>query len=101
MQGLHFFNPVPVMVYTNTIFYLSGLTTWQKLVELISALQTTPETLDRARAFAIACGKGMAMYHYEWCRRKITDLLCAYCRSHNVQGCTWFCFKRASDALHQ
>ncbi|KAF7362411.1 hypothetical protein MVEN_00588300 [Mycena venus] len=39
--GLHFFNPVPVM----------------KLVELISALQTTPETLDRARAFAIACGK--------------------------------------------
>ncbi|KAF8674805.1 hypothetical protein AX14_005229, partial [Amanita brunnescens Koide BX004] len=39
--GLHFFNPVPVM----------------KLVELISALQTTPETLDRARTFAIACGK--------------------------------------------
>lgn len=40
--GLHFFNPVPVM----------------KLVELISALQTSKETLDRARAFAIACGKG-------------------------------------------
>ncbi|KAJ7032703.1 3-hydroxyacyl-CoA dehydrogenase [Mycena alexandri] len=39
--GLHFFNPVPVM----------------KLVELISALQTTPETLGRARAFAGACGK--------------------------------------------
>ncbi|KAJ7188902.1 3-hydroxyacyl-CoA dehydrogenase [Mycena filopes] len=39
--GLHFFNPVPVM----------------KLVELISALQTTPETLDRARSFATACGK--------------------------------------------
>ncbi|KAJ7072844.1 3-hydroxyacyl-CoA dehydrogenase [Mycena amicta] len=39
--GLHFFNPVPVM----------------KLVELISALQTSPETLDRARAFAVACGK--------------------------------------------
>ncbi|KAJ6497489.1 3-hydroxyacyl-CoA dehydrogenase [Mycena sanguinolenta] len=39
--GLHFFNPVPVM----------------KLVELISALQTTPETLDRARGFAVACGK--------------------------------------------
>jgi len=39
--GLHFFNPVPVM----------------KLVELISALQTSQETLDRARAFAIACGK--------------------------------------------
>ncbi|PFH50447.1 hypothetical protein AMATHDRAFT_3934 [Amanita thiersii Skay4041] len=39
--GLHFFNPVPVM----------------KLVELISALQTTAQTLDRARAFAIACGK--------------------------------------------
>jgi 3-hydroxybutyryl-CoA dehydrogenase len=39
--GLHFFNPVPVM----------------KLVELISAVQTSKETLDRARAFAEACGK--------------------------------------------
>jgi len=39
--GLHFFNPVPVM----------------KLVELISALQTSQETLDRARSFAVACGK--------------------------------------------
>ncbi|EIW53989.1 uncharacterized protein TRAVEDRAFT_31193 [Trametes versicolor FP-101664 SS1] len=39
--GLHFFNPVPVM----------------KLVELIAAVQTSPETLDRARAFATACGK--------------------------------------------
>ncbi|KAI9511436.1 3-hydroxyacyl-CoA dehydrogenase [Russula earlei] len=39
--GLHFFNPVPVM----------------KLVELISALQTSEETLSRARAFAIACEK--------------------------------------------
>ncbi|KAJ3576501.1 hypothetical protein NP233_g380 [Leucocoprinus birnbaumii] len=39
--GLHFFNPVPVM----------------KLVELISALQTSEETLSCARAFAVACGK--------------------------------------------
>ncbi|KAF8552960.1 hypothetical protein OG21DRAFT_1485799 [Imleria badia] len=39
--GLHFFNPVPVM----------------KLVELISAVQTSKETLDRSRAFAEACGK--------------------------------------------
>jgi len=39
--GLHFFNPVPVM----------------KLVELISALQTSPETLARAKDFATACGK--------------------------------------------
>ncbi|KAI0262200.1 3-hydroxyacyl-CoA dehydrogenase [Gloeopeniophorella convolvens] len=39
--GLHFFNPVPVM----------------KLVELISALQTSEDTLSRARAFAIACNK--------------------------------------------
>ncbi|PVG02559.1 putative 3-hydroxybutyryl-CoA dehydrogenase [Serendipita vermifera] len=39
--GLHFFNPVPVM----------------KLVELIPALQTSDETLARARSFAIACGK--------------------------------------------
>lgn len=39
--GLHFFNPVPVM----------------KLAELIPAIQTTQGTLDRVRAFAIACGK--------------------------------------------
>ncbi len=30
----------------------------QKLVELISALQTSEDTLERARAFAVACGKG-------------------------------------------
>ncbi|EIN06667.1 hypothetical protein PUNSTDRAFT_115190 [Punctularia strigosozonata HHB-11173 SS5] len=39
--GIHFFNPVPVM----------------KLVELIPGLQTSPDTLERARAFAVACGK--------------------------------------------
>ncbi|KZV66730.1 hypothetical protein PENSPDRAFT_81087 [Peniophora sp. CONT] len=39
--GLHYFNPVPVM----------------KLVEIISGLQTAPGTLERARAFAVACGK--------------------------------------------
>lgn len=27
------------------------------LVELIPALQTSPEVLERARAFAVACGK--------------------------------------------
>ncbi|KIJ66053.1 hypothetical protein HYDPIDRAFT_27252 [Hydnomerulius pinastri MD-312] len=42
--GLHFFNPVPVM----------------KLVELISAIQTSTDTLDRSRAFAEACGKEVA-----------------------------------------
>ena len=30
----------------------------QKLVELIPATQTSEETLARARAYAIACGKG-------------------------------------------
>ncbi|KAI5992054.1 3-hydroxyacyl-CoA dehydrogenase [Pisolithus marmoratus] len=49
--GLHFFNPVPVMLAEACI---------QKLVELISAVQTTPETLARARAFAEACGKEVA-----------------------------------------
>jgi len=39
--GLHFFNPVPVM----------------KLVELIPGLQTSSDTLARARAFAESCGK--------------------------------------------
>lgn len=39
--GLHFFNPVPVM----------------KLVEIISGLQTSSQTLEQAKGFAIACGK--------------------------------------------
>ncbi|OCB91041.1 hypothetical protein A7U60_g1735 [Sanghuangporus baumii] len=39
--GLHFFNPVPVM----------------KLTEIIAAIQTSEETLIRARSFAVACGK--------------------------------------------
>jgi 3-hydroxyacyl-CoA dehydrogenase len=30
-------------------------------VELISALQTSEDTLERARAFAIACGKGIIL----------------------------------------
>ena len=29
----------------------------KKLVELVPGLQTTSETLERARAFAVACGK--------------------------------------------
>ena len=69
--GLHFFNPVPVMVRpdsccdfatpsteagssaTDPLFIAS-----QKLVELIAAVQTSEETLERARAYATACGKG-------------------------------------------
>lgn len=39
--GLHFFNPAPVM----------------ELVEVIPALQTTPATVDAARAFATGLGK--------------------------------------------
>jgi hypothetical protein len=61
--GLHFFNPVPVMVgsiHLKTLpeTYLTPRTQ-QKLVELIPALQTSPDVLDRARAFAVACEKGM------------------------------------------
>ena len=39
--GLHFFNPVPVMF----------------LVEIIAALQTSPEVVQRATQFAISMGK--------------------------------------------
>ncbi len=39
--GLHFFSPVPVM----------------KLVEVVVALDTAPETVDRAEQFALAIGK--------------------------------------------
>jgi 3-hydroxybutyryl-CoA dehydrogenase len=56
--GLHFFNPVPVMVCYTWYLLPFLLTRHQKLVELISALQTKKETLDRARSYAIACGKG-------------------------------------------
>jgi hypothetical protein len=34
----------------------------QKLVELISAVQTSQDTLDRSRAFAEACGKGICIF---------------------------------------
>ena len=47
---------------TTSLFMISTclLTTLitQKLVELIPAIQTSQETLDRARSFAVACGKG-------------------------------------------
>ena len=69
--GLHFFNPVPVMVRVlgcfatpsteagNRAAPLTPLSTAsQKLVELIAAVQTSEETLERARAYATACGKG-------------------------------------------
>src|SRR5947199_132182 len=39
--GLHFFSPVPVM----------------KLVEVVVALDTAPETVDRAEQFVLAIGK--------------------------------------------
>jgi len=63
LLGLHFFNPVPVMVSLNAS--LTGQ--WglnarlQRLVELISALQTTEDTLSRARAFAVACDKDVTV----------------------------------------
>ncbi|KAG1721181.1 3-hydroxyacyl-CoA dehydrogenase [Suillus occidentalis] len=52
--GLHFFNPVPVM------WPIDAMHECQKLVELISAVQTSQDTLDRSRAFAEACGKEVA-----------------------------------------
>lgn len=41
MVGLHWFNPVPVL----------------KLVELIRPLQASQQSVDKAKAFAEACGK--------------------------------------------
>ncbi|GJJ08437.1 hypothetical protein Clacol_002653 [Clathrus columnatus] len=38
-----------------------------RLVELIPAIQTSKETLERARAFAIACGKG-EIYDDQYCK---------------------------------
>lgn len=43
--GIHFFNPVPQM----------------KLCEIIPAMQTSSETLRRAKAFGEACGKTVAV----------------------------------------
>lgn len=43
--GIHFFNPVPQM----------------KLVEIIPALQTSVETIERAKAFGRACKKEVVM----------------------------------------
>lgn len=40
------------------VWGIEDVTCLQKLVELISAVQTSKDTLDRSRAFAEACGKG-------------------------------------------
>lgn len=45
VAGAHFFNPVPVM----------------KLVELVRALQTSDETIDRLRAFGASMGKNVVV----------------------------------------
>ena len=66
----------------------------KKLVELISALQTSQETLDRARSFAEACGKG-------------TNYLISFflgltsCRGDDIKGCPPIRFKRSADAVHK
>ena len=56
----------------------------QKLVELISALQTTPDTLDRARSFAIACGKGA--WFSLWIHLSFTDGFTEVTTSKDVPG---------------
>lgn len=35
---------------------------FRKLVEIIPALQTSQETLERAKAFGLACKKGKLMF---------------------------------------
>ena len=45
VAGAHFFNPVPVM----------------KLVELVRALQTSDETIERLRAFGASMGKNVVV----------------------------------------
>lgn len=46
-------------------------------MELISALQTSPETLERARAFAVACGKGTSPAHLRARRWTVIDSFAA------------------------
>lgn len=58
LQGCIFSTQYPSWYICPPIKFIPIILHWQKLVELISALQTAPETLDRARSFAIACGKG-------------------------------------------
>ena len=98
--GLHFFNPVPVMVRpdgccgfatpsteagssaTDPLFIAS-----QKLVELIAAVQTSEDTLERARAYATACGKGaccIVCTHLRALLPLITPLIVV---PHHIAGC--------------
>jgi len=64
----------------------------QKLVELISAVQTSKDTLDRSRAFAEACGKGIRLSFvafwavaYIFAQRWLHHRTCpALCRTHSL-----------------
>ena len=64
------------------------------LRSLALGLQTSSSTLDRARAFAIACSKGTQVY-----RMTTTSEQKFHCRGHCVKGRTWLCFKRSPHAI--
>jgi hypothetical protein len=67
----------------------------QKLVELISAVQTSKDTLDRSRAFAEACGKGILSLGYV--------LLCLMVplRGGYIAGRAWLRVERIAHAIYQ
>ena len=88
--------------------------TSQKLVELIAAVQTSEETLSRARAYASACGKGAhhvvssspfisCLPSHSSCSCITSPVLIALstARGDIFEGRSWLRGQRAVDALHQ
>ena len=74
----------------------------QKLVELISALQTSQQTLERARAFAVACGKGLYIPHVENRLLKFSSFPAGNnFRGDGFKGRTGLRFQCFAHAVHQ
>jgi hypothetical protein len=71
----------------------------QKLVELISAVQTSKDTLDRSRAFAEACGKGIRFFFFWLPFCAVVDS--STHRGGYVTGRARLRIKRIAYAIHQ
>jgi 3-hydroxybutyryl-CoA dehydrogenase len=66
------------------------------LGELIAGLQTSEETVARARAFAVACGKGMQI-DTQAAALKLN--VCFHLRGDRVEGCAGFRVQCSIDAV--
>jgi len=90
----------PCLSWYSLLFRLKRINqqAFQKLVELIAALQTSQSTLERARTYAVACGKGEVSAA---ARITTNGLQPPRVRGHNISRCTGFRLECCVDAIHQ